>query len=80
MKNTTKVCIGLFGLSLLLLTTAFGYKYKPQVLVDKFGSTEPCNSMNKSSNGTKVAYTQSAHDQLRQVLVMDVIQVELQLQ
>jgi hypothetical protein len=61
MKKNTKT--GIVLLTTLLLSTAFTLKEKNDIHIDKFNHQSSCTNINKSSNGTKVAYTMSAHDQ-----------------
>ena len=63
MKNTTKISLSSLALTSLLISTAFTLKNSGTPKIDKFGNYSACGSSEKSSNGTKVAYTQSAHDQ-----------------
>ncbi len=63
MKKTTKLGVICLGITTLLTTTAFNLKNGSDVRIDKYNSSSSCNSLNKSANGTKTAYTQSAHDQ-----------------
>ncbi len=64
MKKITQVSILLLGVFTLLLTAAFKIKDNSEIIIDKFGNAAACSpNLLKSSNGTKVAYTQSAHDQ-----------------
>ncbi len=63
MKKSTQIIFALFGATTLLISTAFTLKSNGTPKIDKFGNPSSCNSKEKNSNGTKTAYTQSAHDQ-----------------
>ena len=63
MKKNTAIYASTFCIILILITTAFTLEKNGGTKIDKFGEPSSCNSNEKSLNGTKVAYTQSAHDQ-----------------
>ena len=63
MKKTTKISLGAFGLTTLLISTAFTVKNNGEPIVNKFGKPASCSISNeKKSSGSIYAYTQSAPD------------------